>query len=102
MQKVEGTGRLATALEWIARTELMINALSALDSPTTDHHRTSQMMNQRIDEYIHDISVRFFPDESERREELQNVLDDLVLRAIIGYKGEVEAVEYKPDEVRHG
>lgn len=59
-------------------------------------------MNQRIDEYIHDISVRFFPDEEEKREELENVLDELVVRSLVEFRRESEAVEYAPEEVRHG
>jgi hypothetical protein len=59
-------------------------------------------MNQRIDEYIHDISVRFFPEDSEKCEELVNILSELVARVMIEYRKEIEAIEYKPDEVRHG
>ena len=59
-------------------------------------------MNQMIDEYVHDISVRFFPDDLEKMEELENVLDELVVRALVEFRRESEAVEYAPDEVRHG
>lgn len=59
-------------------------------------------MNQRIDEYIYDICVKFFPDDEEKREELENVLDELVIRALVEFRKETEAVQYTPDEVKHG
>ena len=75
---------------------------NVLDSQTIAHHRTSQTMNQKIDEYVHDISVRFFPEDTERCEELGNVLDDLVARVMIEYRKETEAIEYEPEEIKHG
>ena len=80
----------------------MINVLNASDSQIIDHHRTSQTMNQKIDDYVHDISVRFFPEDTERCEELVNVLDDLVARVMIEYRKETEAIEYEPEEIKHG
>ena len=68
----------------------------------TKPQERSQTMNQKIDEYIHDISVRFFPEDTERCEELVNVLDELVARVMIEYRSLIEAKEYKPDEIRHG
>ena len=68
----------------------------------TKPQERSQTMNQKIDEYVHDISARFFPEDSERCEELGNVLDELVTRVMIEYRSLIESKEYKPEEIRHG
>lgn len=90
-----------TSSQWVAGNDLAVSRESArIVTKTSADLRLK--MNQKIDEYIHDICVRFFPDDEEKREELENVLDELVVRVLVEFRKETEAVQYVPDEVKHG
>ena len=61
------------------------------------------MNEQTTDELLHDICVRFFPEDEETREELENVLQALIVENMRACRKEFGVdTTYKPEDISHG